>query len=112
MPQEAPLPRRVATFLDRFRSGVTEADIDSGLRWLLDDLDRPRHDYLLEALANRVIELASKRPTDSTVVDAFTRATSPEPHTTTAYHSRTSAGTNVRIRLRIRCSDGPSLLRF
>lgn len=61
-----------ALFLDRFRSGITEADIDAGLQWLLGDLNGPVDDHTLGALANRVLALAATRP-DNAVVDGFTR---------------------------------------
>lgn len=62
-----------AMFLDRFRRGITEADIDAGLQWLLSDLNGPVDDHALGALANRVLRLAGTRPVDGAVVDAFTR---------------------------------------
>ncbi|RXR28094.1 ATP-binding protein [Oerskovia turbata] len=60
-----------ANFLDRFRESVDTADIDAGLRWLLSDLNTPADDHVLGALANRVLMLAARRPTDRVVVDAF-----------------------------------------
>ncbi len=62
-----------AIFLDRFREGITAADIDAGLQWLLSDLNAPVNDHDLGALANRVLALAAARPADNAVVDAFTR---------------------------------------
>jgi hypothetical protein len=62
-----------ALFLDRFRTGVTAADVDAGLQWLLSDPNGPAHDHISGALANRVLELAATRPADPAVIDAFTR---------------------------------------
>jgi hypothetical protein len=62
-----------AIFLDRFRDSITAADTDAGLQWLLAQLEEPVDDHALAALANRVLELAATNPTDSAVVDAFTR---------------------------------------
>lgn len=62
-----------ASFIDHFRAGLTEADIDAGLRWLLKDLNGPVGDHNTAALANRVLELAATRPADPSVVNAFAR---------------------------------------
>ena len=62
-----------AMFLNRFRDGITAADIDAGLQWLLGDLDGPADDHALGALANHVLRLAATSPADNAVVDAFTR---------------------------------------
>lgn len=62
-----------AMFLDLFRSGITAADIDAGIQWLLGDLNGPVDDHTLAALANRVLALASTRAADDAVVDALTR---------------------------------------
>lgn len=60
-----------ALFVDRFREGVGERDVDAGLEWLVRDLDGPAEDHVLGALANRVLGLAAARPGDPSVVDAF-----------------------------------------
>jgi hypothetical protein len=62
-----------AMFLNHFRTGITTADIDAGLRWLLADLNGPAGDHTVGALANRVLELAAASPADPAVVEAFTR---------------------------------------
>jgi hypothetical protein len=62
-----------AMFIDRFRDGITVADIDTGLQWLLGDLSGPADDHTTGGLANRVLELASMGPTRTSVIDAFTR---------------------------------------
>ncbi|MPV36724.1 NACHT domain-containing protein [Georgenia subflava] len=62
-----------AMFLDSFREGIEEADIDAGLRWILDDLDVPVDDHIFGALANRVLTLAASRGADRLVVDALTQ---------------------------------------
>lgn len=61
-----------AMFFDRFREGITAADVDAGLKWLLGDLTAPVDDHILGALANRVLMLAAQTPADRRVVDAFT----------------------------------------
>lgn len=62
-----------ALFIDRFRTGITAANVDAGLRWLLSDPNGPVHDHTSGALANRVLELAATRPADPAVIDVFTR---------------------------------------
>lgn len=62
-----------ALFLDRFRAGISAADVDAGLQWLLSDPDGPVHDHTTGALANRVLELAATRPADRAVIGAFAR---------------------------------------
>ena len=63
-----------AMFLDRFRDGITAADIDAGLQWLLGALNGPADDHALGALANHVLRLAATTsPADNAVVDAFAR---------------------------------------
>ena len=62
-----------AMFLDRFRTGVTTADVGAGLQWLLSDPNGPAHDHTVGALGNRVLDLAATRPADPAVIDAFTR---------------------------------------
>lgn len=60
-----------AMFLDRFREGIGEPDVDAGLQWLLGDLNGPADDHVLGSVANRVLTLAATRPEDRLVVDAF-----------------------------------------
>ncbi len=59
-------------FIDHFRAGLTTADLDAGLQWLVGDLAGPADDASLGALANRVLGLAATRPAERSVVDAFT----------------------------------------
>jgi hypothetical protein len=61
-----------AMFIDRFRATIGAADVEAGLQWLLADLNGPVDDHTTGSLANRVLELAATKPTDDSVVDAFT----------------------------------------